>query len=76
MTHKGRRMQGWVKVGVLAFVVSPFAAFAFARAYTFDAISLFAVGYTVLGWLPLTPEERADYWTEYRRWANEVATLK
>jgi phosphatidylserine synthase len=77
MTHRGdRRMQGWVKVLVVSFLVTPIAVFVFARPYTFDVMLVYALGYVTLGWLPLRPEERKAFYAEYRRWSRQVATLK
>jgi hypothetical protein len=37
---------------------------------------IYGLGYTLLGWLPVLPEERKAFYAEYRRWSAEVATLK
>jgi phosphatidylserine synthase len=77
MTHRGkRRMQGWVKVLVVSFLIAPIAVFFVARPFTFDVMLVYALGYVALGWLPLLPEERKAFFAEYRRWSQQVATLK
>jgi len=77
MTHRGRRkMQLWVKVLVIAFLLLPFGVFIFARSYTFDIIFMFAFGYAAGAWVPVHPEERKAFYAEYRRWAAEVASAR
>ena len=77
MTHRGkRRMQGWVKLLVVSFLVTPIAVFAFARPYTFDVMLVYALGYVAFGWFPVRREERGAFYAEYRRWSTRVATLK
>jgi CDP-diacylglycerol--serine O-phosphatidyltransferase len=74
MTHRGvRRMQGYVKVAILAFLVTPTIAFFVARAYTFDVLFIWTFGYAVLGWLPLTRDERHSFFVRYREWAADVS---
>jgi hypothetical protein len=69
-------MQGWVKVLVLSFLVTPIAIFIFARPFTFDVMLAYALGYVAFGWFPLRTEERKAFYAEYRRWSAQVATLK
>jgi phosphatidylserine synthase len=77
MTHRGnRKMQLWVKVLAISFLVLPLASFFFARRYTFDILFVYSVGYTLGGWIPLSRQERAGFYAEYRRWNGVVATLK
>jgi phosphatidylserine synthase len=76
MTHRGKRkMQWWVKVLVLSFVLLPFGAFVWRRAYVFDIMFIYALAYALFGWLPILPAERKAFYAEYRRWAHQVATL-
>jgi CDP-diacylglycerol--serine O-phosphatidyltransferase len=77
MTHRGgRKMQAWVKVLVVSFLVLPIASFFFARQSTFDIMFTYGIGYACLAWLPVRPEERRAFYAEYRRWAHAVSTLK
>jgi phosphatidylserine synthase len=75
MSHHGRGLQFWVKPLVVSFLVSPFIAFFVARAYTFDVMFIHSLAYVLFGWIPVLPEERRAFYTEYRRWAALVATL-
>lgn len=73
MTHRGaRRMQGYVKVLVFGFLLGPPLVFVFARAYTFDLICVFLLGYALFAWFPLSAAERANFRARYRAWAVEV----
>lgn len=75
MTHRGtRKMQGYVKVFVGAFLVSPFVAFLLARPFTFDVLFVFLAGYAATAWIPVRPEERRAFYEEYRRWAVRIAS--
>src|SRR4051812_6975743 len=50
MTHRGtRRMQTYVKVLVVAFLVTPAVFFFVARSYTFDILLLWTAGYALFG---------------------------
>jgi phosphatidylserine synthase len=74
MTHRGaRRMQGYVKVAALGFLVTPTAAFILARPYTFDVLFFWLFGYAATAWIPLHPEERRAFFARYRVWAAEVS---
>jgi CDP-diacylglycerol--serine O-phosphatidyltransferase len=74
MTHRGvRRMQGWVKALVLAFLVTPTLAFFVARDYTFDVLFVWMFGYALLAWTPLRRDERRSFYARYREWAVEVS---
>jgi len=74
MTHRGaRRMQMHVKILVAGFLVTPTAAFLFARQYTFDVLFFWTLGYAATGWIPIYPHERKAFYERYRQWATEVA---
>jgi phosphatidylserine synthase len=77
MTHRGgRRMQLWVKLLVASFLVLPLVFFVLAPARVFDVMLIYGLGYTLGGWIPLSRAERSAYFSEYRRWAGMLATLK
>lgn len=77
MTHKGkRRMQWYVKCLVALFLLAPVFLFAFARVYLYDFIFVITFGYALGAWIPIMPEERKAFYTEYKRWAHEVESLK
>lgn len=77
MTHRGgRRMQGWVKVLVVSFLVTPLAVFFFARRFVFDVMFVYGAGYAALGWLPLHPAERRAFYERYRAWSATVSSLR
>lgn len=74
MTHRGsRRMQTWVKVFVVAFLVTPVLALFVATDFTFDILFVWMFGYAALAWLPLHKDERAAFFARYREWAAEVS---
>jgi phosphatidylserine synthase len=74
MTHRGRRaMQWYVKAVVVAFFLSAPVLFVVARRYTFDAFLLGMLWFALLGWFPVHPDERREFYVEYRRWSAELA---
>ena len=74
MTHRGRRgMQPWVKVFVALFIVTPVITFFVDRAYVFDVFAFWVLGYALAGWVPVHPDERRQFYAEYRRWRVLVA---
>ncbi len=74
MTHRGaRRMQTHVKLLVIGFLVTPTAAFLFARAYTFDVLFVWTFGYAATAWIPIYPDEKKAFFERYRRWTTEVS---
>jgi CDP-diacylglycerol--serine O-phosphatidyltransferase len=74
MTHRGdRAMQLYVKVPVIAFLLSAPVAFVLARAYTFDVFFLGMVCFATTGWFPVRPDEREAFYAEYRRWIAELS---
>lgn len=73
LTHRGQRaMQPWVKVLVVASLLSPPIAFAVARRFTFDALFVVMAGEALFGWVPVHPDERRAFYVEYHRWAAAV----
>ncbi len=76
MTHKGRKLQGWTKPFVAAFLAGPFVLFFVAPDFVYDFLFVVTFGYALTAWIPLLPEERREYWAEYRRWSRELANLK
>ena len=74
MTHRGtRRMQTYVKLLVLCFLVTPVIAFFVRRDVMFDMLFVWTIGYTLGGWWPLRPDERKAFFERYRRWAAQVS---
>jgi phosphatidylserine synthase len=73
---KGRRMQWWVKLGVWSFVFAPFVLFVVAREFVYDSIFFCTFVYAFTAWIPVTPEERREFYVEYKRWSAVVATTK
>jgi len=51
----------YVNALVWAFLLITLATIVFARAWTFDVVTIFMVGYTVGAWYSLTPEERVKH---------------
>lgn len=77
MTHRGRRaMQLYVKVPVIAYLLSAPVTFLVARRYTFDMFLIGIVCFALAGWFPVHPDERREFYAEYRRWADDVADRK
>jgi CDP-diacylglycerol--serine O-phosphatidyltransferase len=74
MTHRGERsMQPYVKVLVIAFLLSAPVAFAVARRYTFDVFFLGMMTFALAGWFPVQRDERRAFYAEYRRWSAELS---
>jgi phosphatidylserine synthase len=73
MTHKGRRLQGYVRLLVATFFIAPVLLFIFARPYLYDFVFVFTFTYALGAWIPLTPTERREFWAEYKRWSSQVA---
>lgn len=74
MTHRGaRRMQAYVKVLVIGFLVVPAATLLIARKYTFDVLFVFTFAYAAFAWLPIYPDERKAFFRRYRQWTTEVS---
>ena len=74
MTHRGsRRMQTWVKVFVVAFLVTPVLSIFVATSFTFDVLFVWMFGYAAMAWIPLHRDERAAFFARYREWAAEVS---
>ncbi len=77
MTHKGKRpMQGYVKFFVFLFLLSPPVMVFVAPQFVYDFIFFITFGYALSAWIPLYPQERREFWAEYKRWSREVATLR
>jgi hypothetical protein len=66
-------MQGYVKVLVGCTLVTSVVAFVVKREYAFDVLFFWLMGYVVLGWMPLSADERKAFFVRYRRWAAEVS---
>jgi phosphatidylserine synthase len=74
MTHRGRRaMQWYVKAAVIPFFLSAPVMFVVARRYTFDVFLVGMLWFALLGWFPVHPEERREFYAEYRRWAADLS---
>jgi phosphatidylserine synthase len=74
MTHRGaRRMQTYVKMLSVGFLVTPVAAFFMARNHTFDILFFWLFGYAATAWIPLRPDERKRFFARYREWAADVS---
>jgi CDP-diacylglycerol--serine O-phosphatidyltransferase len=74
ITHRGARgLPPWIKVGLGVFLLSPAVTFIFARDYTFDIFLIWMLGYALLGWLPISSDERQAFRHEYRRWSAALA---
>jgi CDP-diacylglycerol--serine O-phosphatidyltransferase len=76
MTHRGaRRMQWYVKVVSVGFLVTPAGAFFVARDYTFDILFIWMFGYAATAWIPLRKDERRSFFERYREWTREVSRV-
>ena len=53
--------------------MTPVIAFVFQRDYVFDVFLVFMLGYAMLGWLPISSDEREAFRHEYRRWSAALA---
>ncbi|HUH03012.1 MAG TPA: hypothetical protein VML75_13540, partial [Kofleriaceae bacterium] len=71
-----RKLQGYVKVLVLMFLaVPPVMVFA-APEFVYDVLFFITFGYAMGAWIPIQPDERRDFWREYKRWSHVVATRR
>ena len=66
-------MQTHVKILVIGFLVTPTAAFLFARQYTFDVLFIWTFGYAATAWIPIYPHEKKAFFARYRQWTTEVS---
>ncbi len=74
MTHRGQRaMQAYVRLGVAIFLLSTPVLFVVARRFTFDALFTCMAAFALIGWIPVRPDERRDFFVEYRRWSAELS---
>jgi phosphatidylserine synthase len=74
MTHRGRRaMQWYVKALVIPFFLSAPVLFLVARRHTFDVFLVGMLWFALFGWFPVHPDERREFYVEYRRWSAELA---
>lgn len=73
MTHKGRKFQTYVKILVAAFFIGPALLLLLAPQFFYDYLFFFTFGYATAAWIPLTPQERREFWSEYKRWSAQVA---
>jgi CDP-diacylglycerol--serine O-phosphatidyltransferase len=74
MTHRGaRRMQTYVKLLVILFLVSPVALFFVAGNRMFDLLFFYLFGYAATAWIPLHRDERQRFFARYREWAADVS---
>jgi len=74
MTHRGRRaMQWYVKATVLPFFLALLVMLLVARHYIFDLFLVGMLWFVAFGWFPVHPDERREFYAEYRRWNAELA---
>jgi len=76
MSHKGRKLPGYLRVLVGTFLLAPVLMVAVMPQFAYDLLFIITFGYAMGGWAPLTVQERREYWAEYKRWSHEVATRK
>jgi hypothetical protein len=60
----------------VAFLVIPPLMMLFAREFVFDVLFFITFGYALGAWIPVKPEERREFWAEYKRWSAVVASRK
>jgi len=70
--HRGRALKPYVKVLVFLFFSTTLVALVFFREFVFDVTFFWLLGYTVVSWIPLEPEERRAFFVRAREWADEV----
>jgi len=76
MTHKGRRLPNYIRALVIMFLAAPLVMIVLAPQFAYDVLFVITFGYAMGGWAPLTPQERREFWAEYKRWSSEVATRR
>jgi CDP-diacylglycerol--serine O-phosphatidyltransferase len=73
MCHHGRRLQPWVAAVIWSFFgVCALAALLF-RTYFFDVLFAVTLAYSLGSWIPIRPEERAEFFAAARRWRAALA---
>ena len=73
---KGRKLQWYAATSAWIFALSPFVLFAFARQFVFDWIFFCTMLYSLTAWIPVTRDERKQFYAEYRRWQAAVVAAK
>lgn len=74
MTHRGRRaMQWYVKAVVIPFLLALLVMLLVGRHHIFDLLFAGMLWFVAFGWFPVHPEERREFYAEYRRWSAELA---
>ncbi len=74
--HKGRRLKLWARIMITMFFVTSFGAMFTLTEITFDIVLVWLVGYSLVSWIELTPQELSHFFTEARRWAEEVRAAR
>lgn len=73
---KGRKLQWYAAASAWIFALSPIVLFIFARQFVFDWIFFCTFLYSLTAWIPVLPEERKQFYAEYRRWHAAVIAAK
>ena len=75
-THKGRKIQTFVKILIFGFFSTTLASLAFYRVIVFDVVWFWIQGYVIASWLALYPDERRAFFKRYKEWSMEVRKAK
>jgi phosphatidylserine synthase len=73
---KGRTLQWYAKAAAWVFILVPIALVFVARQFVFDAIFFCTMVYCLTAWIPVTRDERKQFYEEYRRWQAAVIAAK
>ena len=73
MNHHGRRLQRWVVVLVVFWFVSAALVVIVWTAYFWDVLFVWTALYAGGSWVPMTRQERRDFFAAARRWRKALA---
>lgn len=75
-SHKGRKLKHWVKYFIFAFFTMTAISMVVLREYVFDIVLVWIVAYGCLSWLELERDERREFFTRARSWAERVRAAR
>ncbi len=75
-THRGRKLELWIKCMVACFFTSTLAALFFLPKYVFDVTFVWLVVYTLASWSSMEVEERRAFYVRAREWSKEIRSAR
>jgi len=71
-THRGRKMELYVKLLIAGFFTTTVGALLFFPKFVFDVTFAWLFGYTCGSWIAMRPEERRAFFLRAKEWATEI----